>query len=72
MQPQWVIGRPIAQPSAGWITLELAAWCRRMVAFRNVVVHRYLQVDTRIVQSIVERDLDDLLVFVRAIRDRME
>jgi uncharacterized protein with HEPN domain len=36
----------------------------------RVVVHRYLQVDPRIVQGIVERDLDDLLGFVRTIRDR--
>lgn len=58
--------------TAGWITPATADLCRRMVAFRNVVVHRYLQVDVRIVQSIVERDLDDLLGFVRAIRDRLE
>ncbi len=56
--------------AAGWITEPMAGLCRRMVAFRNVVVHRYLQVDPRIVQSIVERDLEDLLSFVRAIRDR--
>jgi uncharacterized protein YutE (UPF0331/DUF86 family) len=56
---------------AGWITEAMADLCRRMVAFRNVVVHRYLQVDPRIVQGIVERDLDDLLGFVRAIRDRL-
>jgi uncharacterized protein YutE (UPF0331/DUF86 family) len=42
-----------------------------MVAFRNVVVHRYLQVDLTILRRIVERDLDDLLGFVRAVRDRM-
>ncbi|MCA8974229.1 MAG: hypothetical protein KDC98_05875 [Planctomycetes bacterium] len=32
----------------------------------------YLHVDPHIVRSIVERDLDGLLGFVRAIRDRME
>ena len=58
--------------AAAWITPEMAALCRRMVAFRNVVVHRYLQVDRRIVQEILRRDLDDLLTFVRAIRDRLE
>lgn len=56
---------------AGWISTEQAALCRRMVAFRNVVVHRYLQVDLTILQRIVERDLDDLLGFVRSIRDRL-
>lgn len=57
---------------AGWITPSQAALCRRMVSFRNVVVHRYLQVDLAILQRIVERDLDDLLGFVRSIRDRVK
>lgn len=57
--------------AAGWITASEAALCRRMIAFRNVVVHRYLQVDLAILQRIVERDLDDLLGFVRGIRDRV-
>ena len=56
--------------AAGWSPPATAALCRRMVAFRNVVVHRYLQVDIAILQRIVERDLDDLLGFVRCIRDR--
>ena len=56
--------------AAGWIPAATASLCRRMVAFRNVVVHRYLQVDVAILQRIVERDLDDLLGFVRCIRDR--
>jgi uncharacterized protein YutE (UPF0331/DUF86 family) len=55
---------------AGWLTPELRDTCRRMVAFRNVVVHRYLQVDVRIVRSIVERDLKDLLAFVAAVAAR--
>lgn len=42
-----------------------------MVVFRNVVVHRCLQVDMAILRRIVERDLDDLLGFVRSIRDRL-
>lgn len=58
--------------AAGWITSTMRDTCRRMVAFRNVVVHRYLQVDVGILCRIVERDLDDLLAFVRAIRDRLE
>jgi uncharacterized protein YutE (UPF0331/DUF86 family) len=56
---------------AGWISATQGGTCRRMVAFRNVVVHRYLQVDLTILRRIVERDLDDLLGFVRAVRDRM-
>jgi uncharacterized protein YutE (UPF0331/DUF86 family) len=41
-----------------------------MVSFRNIVVHRYLQIDVRIVRSIVERDLDDLLAFVAVVEAR--
>ncbi len=50
---------------AGWITPEQRDLCRRMVSFRNIVVHRDLQVDPRIAQQIVEHHLDDLLGFVR-------
>ncbi len=56
---------------AGWISEAQGSTCRRMVSFRNVVVHRYLQVDLAILRRIVERDLDDLLGFVRAVRDRV-
>lgn len=56
--------------AAGWITPAMRDTCRRMVAFRNIVVHRYLQVDVAVLEQIVVRDLDDLLAFVRAIRDR--
>lgn len=57
--------------AAGWITPALRDTCRRMVAFRNVVVHRYLQVDVQIVKSIVERGLQDLLRFVEAVAGRL-
>lgn len=56
----------------GIITPATRDLCRRMVAFRNIVVHRYTQVDPGIVRAIVERHLDDLLVFVRSIRDHVE
>ncbi|MBL8756383.1 MAG: DUF86 domain-containing protein [Planctomycetes bacterium] len=57
--------------AAGWLTPGQRDTCRRMVAFRNVVVHRYLRVDPRIVRSIVERDLGDLLAFVAAVEERL-
>ncbi|MBK8100024.1 MAG: DUF86 domain-containing protein [Planctomycetes bacterium] len=56
--------------AAGWITPARRDTCRRMLAFRNIV-HRDLQVDVAILQRIVTPDLDDLLVFVRAIRARL-
>jgi uncharacterized protein YutE (UPF0331/DUF86 family) len=34
-------------------------------------VHRYLTVDAHIVRGIIESHLDDLLAFVRGIRERL-
>lgn len=58
--------------AAGWLTPAMRDTCRRMVSFRNVVVHRYLQVDVRIVKAIVEKDLDDLLGFVHAVSAKLQ
>jgi uncharacterized protein YutE (UPF0331/DUF86 family) len=56
----------------GWVTpSESAVWIR-IVSFRNIVVHRYLQVDVRVVRSIVENHLEDLLGFARSVRDRLQ
>ena len=55
----------------GWVDSHRADLWKRIVSFRNIVVHRYLTVDPAIVQSIVETHLDDLLAFVRGIRDRL-
>ncbi|HEU4420333.1 MAG TPA: HepT-like ribonuclease domain-containing protein [Planctomycetota bacterium] len=57
--------------AAGWLTPAMCDTCRRMVSFRNIVVHQYLQVDVRILEQILARDLDDLLAVVRVIRDRL-
>jgi uncharacterized protein YutE (UPF0331/DUF86 family) len=54
----------------GWIPGPLAASLRRMVGFRNVLVHGYDDVDLRVVQDVVLNHLDDLLAFVDAIRGR--
>lgn len=55
----------------GWIEPILAATMRRMVGFRNILVHGYEIVDVGIVVEIVERRLDDLLAFGAAIRARL-
>ncbi|HEU4370122.1 MAG TPA: DUF86 domain-containing protein [Methylomirabilota bacterium] len=55
----------------GWITSALAATMRRMVGFRNILVHGYEIVDVAIVVEIVGRGLEDLLAFVAAIRARL-
>jgi uncharacterized protein YutE (UPF0331/DUF86 family) len=55
----------------GWLDASLATTMRRMVGFRNVLVHGYQVVDVRVVVDIVEHRLDDLLAFVAEIRARL-
>ena len=52
----------------GWIDEPLAESLRRMVGFRNVLVHGYDDVDLRVVQDVMQHHLDDLLALVRAVR----
>lgn len=55
----------------GWLsTGQLEIW-QRIVSFRNIVVHRYLDVDVAIVRAIVETHLEDLLEFVRCVHRRL-
>ena len=56
---------------SAWVAAAPAATMRRMVGFRNILVHGYEIVDVRIVVEIVEHRLDDLLGFVAAIRTRL-
>jgi uncharacterized protein YutE (UPF0331/DUF86 family) len=55
----------------GWLPPDLAIVIRRMVGFRNILVHGYQVVDVSIVRDIVEHRLEDLLRFVRVIRSRL-
>lgn len=55
----------------GWVTNEQAEVWRRIVGFRNIVVHRYLDVDPAIVRAVLVGNLDDFGRFVRSIRDRL-
>lgn len=56
---------------SGWLTSEAGRTLRRMVGFRNIIVHGYQAVDLAIVRSIIEKHLEDLLDFVRTIRRRL-
>lgn len=56
----------------GWLPEELAASLNGMVGFRNILVHGYEIVDPAVVEGIALQHLDDLLVFVEAIRGRLE
>jgi uncharacterized protein YutE (UPF0331/DUF86 family) len=53
----------------GWLSRELASPLLDMAGFRNVLVHGYDDVDLEIVEDVVAHHLDDLLAFVKAIRD---
>lgn len=51
------------------IPFDLAATLRRMVGFRNILVHGYEVVDLAILRDVVENRLDDLVAFVGAVRE---
>ena len=55
----------------GLVEPPLATTLRRMVGFRNVVVHGYDTVDLAVVRDVLENRLDDLLAFVAAVRARL-
>jgi len=42
------------------ITVELREKWIRMVGFRNILVHDYLEVDLKIVYDVMQNHLDDL------------
>lgn len=53
----------------GIISSDLAERLRRMVGFRNIVVHDYEAVDPVIVEAILDKHLGDLREFTRRIVD---
>lgn len=52
-----------------YVSETLAATLRNMAGFRNILVHGYDTVDLAVVRDVIERRLDDLLMFVAAIRE---
>jgi uncharacterized protein YutE (UPF0331/DUF86 family) len=56
----------------GWINGDLALVLRRVIGFRNILVHGYTAVDPRVVRDVADNRLDDLLAFVAAVRSRIE
>jgi uncharacterized protein YutE (UPF0331/DUF86 family) len=56
---------------AGILPAEKLGKFRKMAQFRNVIVHDYERIDPLIILSILRKDLDDLRLFARAVRDRV-
>jgi len=48
---------------SGLLPAELAQHLRGMVGFRNIAVHRYHELDLRVLRSILDSRLPDLLQF---------
>lgn len=57
---------------AGWLPNSLASPLKKMVGFRNILVHGYEIVDLDVVRDIVENRLGDLLAFAEAVRERLK
>ena len=53
------------------INTEDSAELRKMAGFRNVLVHGYTDVDSRIVCDVAANRLGDLEAFVAAVRERL-
>lgn len=47
---------------------DLGARLVKMVGFRNLAVHRYHELDIRIVEAVIRDRLDDLLAFAESVR----
>jgi uncharacterized protein YutE (UPF0331/DUF86 family) len=52
---------------AGWIDAALADVLKRMVGFRNIAVHDYQKLQLPITVAIIEKHLDDFLLFTRTL-----
>jgi uncharacterized protein YutE (UPF0331/DUF86 family) len=55
---------------AGRISKDIADNLRAAAGFRNILVHGYAEVDSRVTRDVLENHLEDLLAFARALRQR--
>jgi uncharacterized protein YutE (UPF0331/DUF86 family) len=54
------------------IPFGLGDQLKRMVGFRNLAVHQYRELDLDIVESVIRKNLDDLLEFAQIIRVQLD
>lgn len=54
------------------ITQELANKLKRMIGFRNILVHEYQEFDVGIMKDVIEHRLDDLIAFTNYVMDYMK
>lgn len=53
------------------IPADLSERLQRMIGFRNIAVHEYRTLDLDIVESVIARDLDDLLALAEVVRPHL-
>ena len=53
----------------GVLPEDFAQRLRKMAAFRNILVHEYLEIDDQLVYNILQTGLEDFELFARYIRD---
>ena len=68
-RPDDVLGNFGLLRRAGVIDRELEKKMNGAVGFRNAIVHRYTELDLNIAANVIEKDCDDLLVFIKAVMD---
>jgi len=49
------------------ITPEMSERLKAMIGFRNIAIHNYQRLNLKIIQSIIEKDMEDLLSFTDVI-----
>lgn len=49
------------------ITLDIACKLKGMVGFRNILVHEYQEFDVGVMKDVIERRLDDVIVFTNEV-----
>lgn len=57
---------------AGFISKELCRKLRQMAKFRNRLVHLYSEIDNNYIYGFIRNDLNDFLLFKKAITRRMK